>query len=57
MAAWTTAASFWAATTPTSVSKVNLAALGIAAKTLDCPLQRVSAMLNRPDRRVAVRIA
>jgi DNA-binding CsgD family transcriptional regulator len=38
-------------------SKVIGAALNIAAKTVDCRFQRVSAKLDAPDRRSAVRIA
>ena len=38
-------------------SKVIGAALNIEAKTVDCRFQRVSAKLDAPDRRTAVRIA
>ena len=38
-------------------SKVIGAALNIEAKTVDCRFQRVSAKLEAPDRRTAVRIA
>jgi len=38
-------------------SKVIGAALNIEAKTVDCRFQRISAKLNAPDRRTAMRIA
>jgi len=38
-------------------SKVIGLALSIEAKTVDCRFQRVSAKLEAPDRRTAVRIA
>jgi DNA-binding CsgD family transcriptional regulator len=38
-------------------SKVIGAALNIEAKTIDCRFQRISAKLDAPDRRTAVRIA
>lgn len=38
-------------------SKVIGAALNLEAKTIDCRFQRISAKLEAPDRRTAVRIA